>query len=87
MRDGLRNAADIKQKLERMVDDPRPIYLSRGTIWNTRIGGQHAAEDVWRQRLRDLGKTAVVVVPRADCQKIEFLSVDVERCAAPNISR
>jgi len=83
VRDGVANAADIKQKLERMVHDQRPVYLSRGTIWNASIGGQHAAEEVWRKRLWDQGKTAVVIVSRADCQKLEFLSVDVERCAPP----
>jgi hypothetical protein len=83
VRDGVNNAADIKQKLERMVHDPGPVYLSRGTMWNASIGGQHAAEDVWRQRILNQGKTAVVIVPRADCHKIEFLSVDVERCASP----
>lgn len=83
VRDAASDAADIKQKLERMVHDPRPVYLSRGTIWNASIGGQHAAEDVWRQRLLDEGKTTIAILPRADCQKVEFLSVDVERCAAP----
>ena len=83
-RDGVSGAADINQKLERMVHDPEPVYLSRGTLWNATINGRHAAEDVWRQRLRDHGKTAVVVLPRADCRKIEFLTVDVERCAPPS---
>ena len=56
-----------------MLQNPEPVYLSRG------IHG--APEDVWRRRLRDHGKTAVVVLSRADCRKIEYLTVDVERCA------
>lgn len=83
VRDAVNSATDIDQKLERMVSAPGPVYLSRGTVWNARIGGQHAAEEVWRKRIWDRGKTAVVIVPRAECQKSEFLSVDVERCAPP----
>jgi len=79
--DGVRNAADISEKLERMLHDPETVYLSRGTLWNATINFRSAAEDVWRWRLRDHGKTAVVILPRADCRKIEFLTVDVERCA------
>jgi hypothetical protein len=70
---GVRDAAGINQKLEGMLQNPEPVYLSRG------IHG--APEDVWRRRLRDHGKTAVVVLSRADCRKIEDLTVDVERCA------
>ena len=70
---GVRDAAGINQKLEGMLQNPEPVYLSRG------IHG--APEDVWRRRLRDHGKTAVVVLSRADCRKIEHLTVDVERCA------
>ena len=84
VRDGLGNAADIKQKLERMVHDPSPVYLSRGPIVNARLGDRHAAEDVWRRRMWDRGKTAVVIVRRADCRKIELLRPDVERCASPD---
>ena len=83
VRDAVSSAADINQKLERMVSAPGPVYLSRGTLWNASIGGQHAAEEVWRKRIWDRGKTAVVIVPRADCRKLEFLSVDVDRCAPP----
>ena len=85
--DGVRDAADISQKLERMVHDPEPVYLSRGRIWNATTAPRNdesnrsAAEDVWRQRLSYLGKNAVVVLPRADCRKIESLTVDIERCA------
>jgi hypothetical protein len=75
---GVREGADINQKLARMVHDPEPIYLSRG-YQDGAI--RTAPEDVWRRRLRDLGKTAVVVLPRADCRKIELLTVWVERCA------
>jgi hypothetical protein len=69
---GLRDAAGINQKLDGMLQNPEPAYLSRGN---------YGAEDVWRRRLRDRGKTAVVVLSRADCRKIEYLTVDVERCA------
>ena len=79
--DGLSNATDISQKLERMLHDPEPIYLSRGTLWNATINLRSAAEDVWLRRLGDHGKTAVVVLPRAECRKIELLTVDVLRCA------
>ncbi|MGA8758159.1 MAG: hypothetical protein WB611_17860, partial [Stellaceae bacterium] len=79
--DGVRNAADINQKLDRVVDDPEPVYLSRGTLWNATINLRSAAEDVWRRRLRDHGKAAVVVLPRADCREIELLTVDIQRCA------
>jgi hypothetical protein len=81
VRDGVRNAADIKQQLDRMVRDQHPVYLSRGPIVNTRLGDRHAAEDVWQRRIWDRGKTAVVIVPGADCRKIELLRPDVERCA------
>ncbi|WP_461369259.1 hypothetical protein [Candidatus Darwinibacter acetoxidans] len=80
VRDGIRYAADIDDKLGRMVRDPDTIYLSRGTLWNPTINGRHAAEDVWRRRLSDRGKTAVEIVARTDCKAIEFLTVDVERC-------
>jgi len=80
-RDGVLGAADINQKLERMLHDPEPVYLSRGTLWNATINFRSAAEDVWRRRLRDHGTTGVVILPRADCRKIELLTVDVERCA------
>jgi hypothetical protein len=30
--DAVRSAADINHKLERMLDDPEPVYLSRGTL-------------------------------------------------------
>ncbi len=84
VRDGVRNAADIKQQLERMVRDQRPVYLSRGPIVNARLGDRHAAEDVWQRRIWDRGKTAVVILPRADCRKIELLRPDVARCASPD---
>jgi len=80
----VRNAADIKQQLDRMVRDQHPVYLSRGPIVNTRLGDRHAAEDVWQRRIWDRGKTAVVIVPGADCRKIELLRPDVERCAPPD---
>jgi hypothetical protein len=76
-------ALDIRQKLKRMIREPGPIYLSRGTLWNARVNGRHAAEDVWRQRLLEKGKDQVIVVSREDCQKLDFLTVDVERCAPP----
>jgi hypothetical protein len=81
--DGLAYAHDIEQKLDRMAGDPNPVYLSRGTLWNPVIGGQHAAEDVWRRRLYDRGKFDVRIVPRERCRELEFLSVDVSRCAPP----
>jgi hypothetical protein len=86
--DGVRGAADINQKLERMLQDPEPVYLSRGRLWNTTTAPRNdeslrsAAEDVWRWRLREHGKTAVVVLPRKDCRKIEYLTIDTERCAS-----
>ena len=81
--DAVRSAADINRKLERMVDDPEPVYLSRGTLWNATLDIRSAADDVWRRRLRDHGKTAVVVLPRADCREIEVLAADIQRCAPP----
>jgi hypothetical protein len=75
---GMRDGAEINQKLALMVGDPEPIYLSRG--WQDGAI-RTAPEDVWRRRLRDLGKTAVVVLPRVDCRKIELLTATVERCA------
>jgi hypothetical protein len=83
VRDGVDYANDIEEKLDRMTHDPGPVYLSRGTVWNSAIGGQHAAEDVWRRRLSDRGKFDVTIVPREQCREIEFLTVDVKRCAAP----
>lgn len=80
VRDGLANAADIAGKIRRMAAEAGPVGLTRGTLWNDRIDGRHAAEDVWRRRLADQGKTDVVVVAREDCVKAEFLSVDVWRC-------
>ncbi len=74
IRDGISYAVDIKQKLERMAHDPGPIYLSHG---------MHIA-DVWRARILEKGKTDVVIMPRADCRKVEALSVDVDRCASPD---
>jgi hypothetical protein len=84
--DAVRSAADINHKLERMLDDPEPVYLSRGTLWNATLDIRSAAEDVWRRRLRDHGKTAVVVLPRTDCREIEILTADIQRCAPPGTS-
>jgi hypothetical protein len=83
VRDGVASAREIELKLDRMSSDPGPIFLSRGTVWNSVVGGQHAAEDVWRRRLYDRGKLDVRVVPRERCRELEFLSVDVNRCAPP----
>ena len=82
--DGIAAGRDIEDKLDRMARDPNPVYLTRGTVWNAAIEGRHAAEDVWRRRLSDRGKADVVIVPRAQCREIEFLSVDVKRCAPPS---
>jgi hypothetical protein len=84
VRDGVASARDIELKLDRMSSDPGPIFLSRGTLWNSVIDGRHAAEDVWRRRLHDRGKFDVRVLPRERCRALEFLSVDVKRCAAPS---
>ncbi len=81
--DGLAAGRDLRAKARAMAQDEQPIYLSRGTLWNSTINGRHAAEDVWRERLRELGKTDVVIVPRADCAPVQFLSIDVQRCGAP----
>jgi hypothetical protein len=81
--DGIGWAGDIELKLDRMVSDPGPVYLTRGTLWNPSIDGRHAAEDVWRRRLRDRNKADVRILPRERCRELEFLSVDVKRCAPP----
>jgi len=79
--DGLASGRDIEDKLNRMAHDPNPVYLTRGTVWNAAIKGQHAAEDVWRRRLSDHGRADVGIIPRAHCREMEFLTVDVKRCA------
>jgi hypothetical protein len=83
VRDAVASARDIELKLDRMSRAPGPIFLSRGTLWNSAINGRHSAEDVWRRRLSDRGKSDVGYIPRESCRKLEFLSVDVNRCAAP----
>jgi hypothetical protein len=83
VRDAVASARDIELKLDRMSRAPGPIFLSRGTLWNSAINGRHSAEDVWRRRLSDRGKSDVRYIPRESCRKLEFLSVDVNRCAAP----
>ena len=83
---GLASGRDIEDKLNRMAHDPKPVYLTRGTVWNAAIEGQHAAEDVWRRRLSDHGRADVVIIPRAHCREIESLSVDVKRCEPPTLS-
>ena len=62
---GSQSARDIEDKLNRMAQDPNPVYLTRGTVWNAAIKGRHAAEDVWRRRLSDRGQADVVIIPRA----------------------
>ncbi len=81
--DGLAAARDLRGKARAMASDAQPVYLSQGTLWNSTINGRHAAEEVWRERLRALGKTDVIFVPRSDCVAVQFLSVDVQHCRAP----
>jgi hypothetical protein len=81
--DALLAARDLRGKIRSMALDVQPVYLSQGTLWNSTINGRHAAEDVWRERLRELGKTDVTILPRSDCIPIQFLSVDVQRCRPP----
>ena len=78
--DALNAAQDLREKARSMSLDAQPVYLSRGTLWNSTIKGRHAAEDVWRERLRELGKTDVMILPRSSCIPVQFLSVDVQRC-------
>ena len=47
--DGVRDAADINQQLERMLHDPEPVYLSRGTGFARRW--QYKSPDGCRRRL------------------------------------
>lgn len=68
------------------LDDTLPTYIASAHALIiaqrqalTAAQERAAAEEVWRTRLWDRGKTAVAIMPRADCRKLEFLSVDVER--------